>query len=122
MLVALPLIAVVVALLPAVGGAADAKPQATEIGVDATTIHIAKVADVDNAIAPGLFKGGVDGATGAVKYINANGGIAGRKLVLDFYDSKLNPERRAQRVHQLVPERLRHGGQRARSSSGASTT
>ena len=38
-----------------------------------------------------LFQGGVDGATGAVKYINANGGIAGRKLVLDFYDSKLNP-------------------------------
>jgi ABC-type branched-subunit amino acid transport system substrate-binding protein len=90
-LVALPLLAVVVALLPAVGGAAGAKPQATEIGVDATTIHIAQVADVDNAIAPGLFKGGVDGATGAVKYINANGGIAGRKLVLDFYDSKLNP-------------------------------
>ncbi len=90
-LVALLLIAVVVALLPAAGGGADAKPQASEIGVTATEIHIAQVADVENAIAPGLFKGGVDGATGAVKYINANGGIAGRKLVVDFIDSKLNP-------------------------------
>ena len=27
---------------------------------------------------------------GAAKYINANGGIAGRKLVVDVYDSKLN--------------------------------
>ena len=85
------MLAVSVAVLPTTSGAADAKPQATEIGVTADEIHIATVADVDNSIAPGLFKGGVDGTTGAVKYINANGGIAGRKVVLDFYDSKLNP-------------------------------
>ncbi len=90
-LIALTVVAVGVALVPTTGGAADAKPTATEVGVTAKEIHIAQVADVDNAIAPGLFKGGVDGARGAVKYINANGGIAGRKLVLDFIDSKLNP-------------------------------
>jgi ABC-type branched-subunit amino acid transport system substrate-binding protein len=90
-LIALAVLAVAVAMLPTAGGAADAKPQATEIGVTASEIHIATVADVDNSIAPGLFKGGVDGVTGAVKYINANGGVAGRKLVLDFIDSKLNP-------------------------------
>jgi ABC-type branched-subunit amino acid transport system substrate-binding protein len=90
-LVALALAAGMIGVLPAVGGAADEKPTATEIGVDASTIHIATVADVDNSIAPGLFQGGVDGVTGAVKYINANGGIGGRKLVLDFIDSKLNP-------------------------------
>jgi ABC-type branched-subunit amino acid transport system substrate-binding protein len=89
--VALAVLAVTIGLLPAVGGAANEKPTATEIGVDAKTIHIAIVADVDNALAPGLFQGGVDGATGAVKYINANGGIGGRKVVLDFIDSHLNP-------------------------------
>jgi ABC-type branched-subunit amino acid transport system substrate-binding protein len=90
-LVALVVAAVTIGVLPAAGGAAAEKPTATEIGVDASTIHIATIADVDNSIAPGLFQGGVDGVTGAVKYINANGGIGGRKLVLDFIDSKLNP-------------------------------
>ena len=52
--------------VPATGGAAEAKPTATEVGVTATQIHIAQIADVDNAIAPGLFKGGVDGVAGAV--------------------------------------------------------
>jgi len=88
---ALAVLAVTVGLLPAMGTAATETPKASEIGVDAKTIHIAISADVDNTIAPGLFKGGVDGVTGAVKYINATGGIGGRKLVLDFYDSKLNP-------------------------------
>jgi ABC-type branched-subunit amino acid transport system substrate-binding protein len=88
---ALAVLAVAIGLVPSVGGAADEKPTASEIGVTAKEIHIATVADVDNSIAPGLFKGGVDGVTAAVKYINANGGIGGRKLVLDFIDSKLNP-------------------------------
>src|SRR3954453_9879272 len=84
-------VATTMSLTPASGGAADAAPNATEIGVTAKEVHIATLADVDNSIAPGLFKGGVDGVAGAVKYINANGGIAGRKLVMDFIDSKLNP-------------------------------
>jgi ABC-type branched-subunit amino acid transport system substrate-binding protein len=84
-------LAATLGVLPTLARAADEKPTASEVGVDAKTIHIAQVADVENSIAPGLFQGGVDGVAGAVKYINANGGIAGRKLVVDFYDSKLNP-------------------------------
>jgi ABC-type branched-subunit amino acid transport system substrate-binding protein len=90
-LVALTVLATTIGLLPALGGAADEKPTDTEIGVSAREIHIAQVADVENQFAPGLFQLGVDGAKGAVKYVNANGGIGGRKLVLDFIDSHVNP-------------------------------
>jgi hypothetical protein len=75
--IALTAIATTMALLPATATAADAAPTAAEIGVTAKEIHIATLADVDNSLAPGLFKGGVDGVKGAVKYINKNGGIAG---------------------------------------------
>src|SRR5262249_11769152 len=48
-------------------------------------------ADVENSIAPNLFIGSRDAVRGFAKFINATGGLAGRKLVVDFYDSKLNP-------------------------------
>jgi ABC-type branched-subunit amino acid transport system substrate-binding protein len=66
------------------------KPTASDVGVTADTIRIGVVADVDNPFVPGIFKGARDAVLGAAKYINANGGIAGRKLVVDVYDSKLN--------------------------------
>ena len=40
---------------------------------------------------PGVLQGIVDGVKGWGKYVNANGGIAGRKVQVDFIDSKLNP-------------------------------
>ena len=69
------------------------KPKATEVGVTASEIHIAVVADVDNPFAPGLFKGAVDGVKAGAAFLNSKaggGGLAGRKVVVDFYDSKLN--------------------------------
>jgi hypothetical protein len=66
------------------------KPKATDVGITATEIHIAVIADVDNPIVPNLFKGPKDAVEGFAKYMNANGGLAGRKVVVDFYDSKLN--------------------------------
>jgi hypothetical protein len=70
------------------------KPQATDVGITEKEIHVAVIADVDNAIAPNLFKASPDAMAGFAKYINSKaggGGLAGRKLVVDFYDSKLNP-------------------------------
>ena len=67
------------------------KPTATDVGITATEIHVAVIADVDNSIAPNLFKASVDATNGWAKYVNKNGGLAGRKVVVDFYDSKLNP-------------------------------
>jgi hypothetical protein len=76
-----------------VRSASAEKPTATEVGVTATEIRIAIVADVDNPIVPGVFQGSVDGVRGAAKYLNSKaggGGVAGRKLVVDFTDAKLN--------------------------------
>jgi hypothetical protein len=68
---------------------AATKPAATEIGVSPTEIRIAVIADVDTPLAPGAYKGARDAVIGWGKYINAHGGLAGRKVAVDFYDSKL---------------------------------
>ena len=91
---------VAAALLAATGwtAVADAqgtgaeKPAASEVGVSAKQIRVAVVADVDNPFAPGLFQGSVDGVEGWAKYVNKNGGIAGRKVVVDFIDSRLSAD------------------------------
>jgi len=70
------------------------KPKATDIGITDKEIHIAVVADVDNPIVPNLFVSDKDAVDGVAKYLNSKaggGGLAGRKVVVDFYDSKLNP-------------------------------
>src|SRR5438552_6667697 len=75
-------------------GAAGEAPKATEVGITATEIHIAVVADVDNTIRPGLFQDVVNGVKGFGNYINSKAGgkgLAGRKVVVDFIDSHLNP-------------------------------
>jgi Periplasmic binding protein len=80
-------------VVPAAGQSSGTKPKATEIGVTATEIHIAIAADVDNPFAPGLFQGAVDGVNAAAAYLNSKaggGGLAGRKLVVDFIDTHLN--------------------------------
>ncbi len=68
-------------------------PKATDIGITAEEIHVAVIADVDTPAAPNVFKGSVDAVKGAADYLNSKaggGGLAGRKVVVDFYDSKLN--------------------------------
>jgi hypothetical protein len=80
--------------LPARAQLSSEKPKATEIGVTPTEIHIAVEADVDNPFVPGLFQGIVDGVKAGAKYLNSKaggGGVAGRNVVVDFIDSKLNP-------------------------------
>ncbi len=66
--------------------------QATEVGVTPTTIRIAVIADVNTPLAPGLFKGSQDAIQGYAKYINSKGGLAGRKVAVDFYDSQLSAD------------------------------
>ena len=49
------------------------------------------IADVDTPVQPGLFQKSVDAMKAWAKVVNKDGGIAGRKVVIDFIDSKLNP-------------------------------
>jgi hypothetical protein len=91
------LVAMVIAGLSVAAGAQSGSNEslkATDVGITDKEIHIAVIADVDNAIAPNLFIGARDAVVGFAKYVNSKaggGGLAGRKLVVDFYDSKLNP-------------------------------
>jgi hypothetical protein len=81
--------------LGASAGAASAQSgspsanQATEVGITSSTIRIGVIADVDNAASPGIFAGSPTAVTAFAKFINASGGLAGRKLQVDFMDSHL---------------------------------
>jgi hypothetical protein len=65
--------------------------EATEIGVSESEITIEVMADTGSPLAPGLFQGNVDAIKGFADYINENGGIGCRKLVVKTWDSKLDP-------------------------------
>jgi hypothetical protein len=85
---------VVTALLgiSAVGASAQSsKPKADDVGITNTEIRLGVIADVDNSLAPGVFKASIDAMRAWAKVVNKEGGIAGRKVVIDFIDSKLNP-------------------------------
>jgi ABC-type branched-subunit amino acid transport system substrate-binding protein len=70
---------------------AQSAPKADDVGISAKEIKVAVIADVDTPLAPGVFKKSVDAMKAWAKVVNQEGGIAGRKVVIDFIDSKLNP-------------------------------
>ena len=93
--------AVLVGVAPS--GAQGTKPAAGEVGITSDEIRVAVVADVENPLSPGQFQSQVDAMQGYAKYANTRGGVAGRKLVVDFIDSRLNPdESRTQRSRPAV--------------------
>jgi ABC-type branched-subunit amino acid transport system substrate-binding protein len=63
----------------------------TDVGLTATTIKIGMIADVDTSLAPGLFQKSVNAVKAWASIVNAGGGLAGRKVDVDFCDSKLDP-------------------------------
>jgi len=65
--------------------------EATDVGITADTITIQVMADTGSPLAPGLFQGNIDAVQGFAEYVNANGGIACRELVVTTWDSKLDP-------------------------------
>ncbi|MFO7589704.1 MAG: ABC transporter substrate-binding protein, partial [Acidimicrobiia bacterium] len=73
------------------GGDKDAL-EATDIGITPTEIRIGVLADVDNPFQPGLFEGSPNAIKAWAEWMNKNGGLAGRKIVVDFIDTKLNAD------------------------------
>ncbi len=65
---------------------------ASEVGVTPTTITVTVIADTGSPIRPGLFQGPVDAVEAWARYINANGGLACRKVVVKTADSKLTAD------------------------------
>lgn len=62
---------------------------ATDVGVTDDSITIANVADVDVPGLPGLFQQNQEATAAFVAYCNSLGGVQGRELVLETFDSKL---------------------------------
>ncbi len=69
-----------------------------------------------------MLKGIVDGVQGWGKYVNANGGIGGRKVQVDFIDSKLNPNETRNAIDQGVLVTTSHSSARPRCCSTTPTT
>jgi ABC-type branched-subunit amino acid transport system substrate-binding protein len=63
----------------------------SDVGITATTIRVALIADVNTTVVPGLFQKSVNAVKVWANDVNASGGLAGRKVVVDFCDSKLDP-------------------------------
>ena len=77
----------------AAGQSNGAKLTASDVGVTPTEIRIGVIADTGSPIAPGLFQGSVDGVQAWADYMNEEeGGLAGREIVVDTYDSKLTAD------------------------------
>jgi ABC-type branched-subunit amino acid transport system substrate-binding protein len=66
-------------------------PAASEIGVTPTEIKITVMADTGAALAPGFAQANVDAVVAFADHINANGGLGCRQLVVETWDSKLDP-------------------------------
>jgi hypothetical protein len=67
-------------------------PEATEVGVSADAITIEVAADTGSPAAPGLFQANIDAVKGYAEYINSQGGIACRDLVVREWDTKLSSD------------------------------
>jgi len=63
-----------------------------EVGVSDKEITVTVLADVNNPIKPALFEGSWNGMKAWADYMNANGGLACRKVVVKTADSKLSGE------------------------------
>jgi len=80
-------------------GLGQASP-GTDVGLTKSQVRVAVIADVNTPIEPGLFQKNVNIVKAWAAMVNAAGGLAGRKVAVDFCDSKLDPNATANCVIQ----------------------
>src|SRR5204863_7761684 len=73
-------------------GRARTALHATAVGVTPGSMTVTVLADVKTAARPGLFEGSWDGVKACGDHMNAQGGLACRKVIVKTADSKLNPD------------------------------
>jgi ABC-type branched-subunit amino acid transport system substrate-binding protein len=74
--------------LSVAGPAAAAPPSAP--GITANTVTVGSISDISSPV-PGLFAGAKTGTEAYFAYINSQGGVNGRKLILNGMDSAFSP-------------------------------
>ena len=82
-------------------GSSTAGNRASAPGVTATTVTAGQVDDLSKPI-PGLFKGAEVGTQAYFSYVNSQGGVYGRRLVLDVHDSQFDPTIYASATHAVA--------------------
>jgi ABC-type branched-subunit amino acid transport system substrate-binding protein len=82
--------------------ASTAGNTASDVGVTPTQITVGNVSTLTGPI-PGLFAGGPAGTDAYFQYINSQGGVNGRKLVLKTGDDGLNCNQYLSQVQALSP-------------------
>ncbi len=95
------LVACALALVAAGCGSSSSSSSSNAPGVSATTITFGSHQPLTGPAAPGYSE--IAPASAAFfKYLNANGGINGRKIKLIYKDDEYNPSKTVNVVHQLV--------------------
>ncbi len=76
---------------------------ATDVGITADSITIGVVADLSGVV-PGLFQSAVDAVESYAAMVNADGGINGRELVVNVYDTGTNDRGNGRAYETACPE------------------
>ena len=73
-------------IVASAGGVEASAAEPATPGITATTVTVGSISDISSPV-PGLFEGAKIGTEAYFAYINSQGGVNGRKLVLDARDS-----------------------------------
>ena len=77
------------------------RPSGSTPGVTAKTITVGSISDISSPV-PGLFAGAKVGAQAYFAYINSQGGVNGRKLILDGQDSAFSTGKIASEIQNIA--------------------